>query len=845
MGRVQLSEAIFSIGANGVVSVPGSGGSVGIYERGGTALVTIYAGTAGTAVYGNPRPISNGYAAGYVDAGSYDIVATIDGRSSGTIEWEASRADSVVTESKFDTPNVNRLVPAWNQEAEKIRWGLPGRLGVRQFGIALGSSGATNAAKINDALDEIKDALATVDALGDTPGPAILDLDFIGYCKTESPLIVPSNTTFDGQGDRTILQLTGAEGAGNCNVIQSESWGDPSAMDRGIHLRNFRILGNKAGQEIRPVQAYIGADTAVSTTPTTVPYLGDLSGVTEFPAYFWSGYMVIRATGKTTSGLGGDLTGVTLLSGTDTVRKGSWLTPFNAQGHGIALQATRCHVRAYITDCAGSGIAFQGPDPYSTGLYAPENLVQSGTRVSSCEGYGIEVGCNAPDGHVADGAIPGPDNKRGPIIVRSNDWMIENSHPVGTWGSKVSPVPQGILIAASSVKVKGYYFDTLPGTGITFDTAIQGWTNVNNCQIAFGEHFQSGWGVIGGSPAILFRGIKNHGNVARAQFFGANLTGPISYGFQNAPGARTVGVQNFAAPTNGKIQVRSTMNLAFASAVYGPILFGSDTIEYTGKQECLTKLTQTALAGDTTLHVENTEGLWGGDAFDASGTICVMSENGSGTFVHHQLAYTSKTATTFVLAAPLAADILASGERGCVSQFFLTGCTGGATTSKADGSSGYVDAQTVSITEDSYVAPIFRTYQNDMFSNYTPGPVVAGVAGGLPMSSDRPSVRSASYASTVTPNVPNTDILEIGALTGDITIANPANSTPVDGQGLRLRLSQDGVGGRTITWGSQFAFGTDMTTAMIPTAANAKWEMAFRWHAGTSKWRCTSILRGF
>lgn len=103
---------------------------------------------------------------------------------------------------------------------------------------------------------------------------------------------------------------------------------------------------------------------------------------------------------------------------------------------------------------------------------------------------------------------------------------------------------------------------------------------------------------------------------------------------------------------------------------------------------------------------------------------------------------------------------------------------------------------------------------------------------------------AATYAATVTPNADTTDVLNVGALTGALALANPTG-TPLDGQNLRVRLAQDATGSRAITFGTAYAFGTDVTAALIPTAASAKWEMLFTWHAGDSKWRATAIVRGF
>lgn len=108
------------------------------------------------------------------------------------------------------------------------------------------------------------------------------------------------------------------------------------------------------------------------------------------------------------------------------------------------------------------------------------------------------------------------------------------------------------------------------------------------------------------------------------------------------------------------------------------------------------------------------------------------------------------------------------------------------------------------------------------------------------------SVQPIAYAATITPDAGSgTDqVVNVGTLTGNITINNPTGS-PVDGQIIRFRLAQDATGGRTITWGAGYVFGTDVTTALIPTTASAKYVLLFSWDATTSKWRALSIVRGF
>lgn len=107
-------------------------------------------------------------------------------------------------------------------------------------------------------------------------------------------------------------------------------------------------------------------------------------------------------------------------------------------------------------------------------------------------------------------------------------------------------------------------------------------------------------------------------------------------------------------------------------------------------------------------------------------------------------------------------------------------------------------------------------------------------------------VAAISFASTVTPAVTTgTDLVaNVGTLTGAITIANPTG-TPADGQTVTLRFVYDGTGGYAITFGTAYAFGTDITAALIPSAASSKWEMLFQYCAADSKWRAKAIVRGF
>lgn len=104
-----------------------------------------------------------------------------------------------------------------------------------------------------------------------------------------------------------------------------------------------------------------------------------------------------------------------------------------------------------------------------------------------------------------------------------------------------------------------------------------------------------------------------------------------------------------------------------------------------------------------------------------------------------------------------------------------------------------------------------------------------------------------SYASTITPSLGSTGanlILNVGAFTNNVTFANPTG-TPVDGQSILMRMSQNATGGYSVTWGTNYVFGTDVTAALIPTAASASWEMVWTYNASATKWRAMAISRGF
>lgn len=95
-----------------------------------------------------------------------------------------------------------------------------------------------------------------------------------------------------------------------------------------------------------------------------------------------------------------------------------------------------------------------------------------------------------------------------------------------------------------------------------------------------------------------------------------------------------------------------------------------------------------------------------------------------------------------------------------------------------------------------------------------------------------------AYGATVTPDLSKASLLNIGALTGNITIAAPSSSFNT-GNHLTIVFNQDGTGGRTVTWNAAF------NTTWQPTKiANSTSSISFTWDASTSLWQPISTSGG-
>ena len=96
-----------------------------------------------------------------------------------------------------------------------------------------------------------------------------------------------------------------------------------------------------------------------------------------------------------------------------------------------------------------------------------------------------------------------------------------------------------------------------------------------------------------------------------------------------------------------------------------------------------------------------------------------------------------------------------------------------------------------------------------------------------------------SYGATVTIDLNRGNFVRVASLGGNVIIANPTNRADVTGEEIVVELKQDGAGGRTVTWGSDFA--TGMTA--IDAAANKGSRWTFILSGG--KWSQVSFASTF
>lgn len=129
-------------------------------------------------------------------------------------------------------------------------------------------------------------------------------------------------------------------------------------------------------------------------------------------------------------------------------------------------------------------------------------------------------------------------------------------------------------------------------------------------------------------------------------------------------------------------------------------------------------------------------------------------------------------------------------------------------------------------------------------------PIVLSVDGVLPSSTGAVTLNAKrqktpltlTFASSIATDVSLADLFRV-TLTGPATLANPTGM--IDGQLVRWEFKQDATGGRVLTLGAKFVFGTDLPSITLSTAPGVTDILGAVYHAGDDEWRVVALAKGF
>jgi hypothetical protein len=104
-----------------------------------------------------------------------------------------------------------------------------------------------------------------------------------------------------------------------------------------------------------------------------------------------------------------------------------------------------------------------------------------------------------------------------------------------------------------------------------------------------------------------------------------------------------------------------------------------------------------------------------------------------------------------------------------------------------------------------------------------------------------PAVVALTFGTTIAVNAALGNVFAVTLTASTGTLANPSN--PVDGQPIRVRITQDGTGSRTLAFGTAWDFGA-AGTPTLSTAAGACDYVVGEYNAAKGKW-CVSFAGGY
>lgn len=109
-----------------------------------------------------------------------------------------------------------------------------------------------------------------------------------------------------------------------------------------------------------------------------------------------------------------------------------------------------------------------------------------------------------------------------------------------------------------------------------------------------------------------------------------------------------------------------------------------------------------------------------------------------------------------------------------------------------------------------------------------------------------PAVVALTFGSSIAVNAAAGNIFKVTLTASTGTLANPtfsAGSQP-DGQEIKIRVTQDGTGSRTLAYGTAYDFGA-AGAPTLSTAAGKVDEIKFEFNAALSKWCFTGAGLGY
>jgi hypothetical protein len=119
-------------------------------------------------------------------------------------------------------------------------------------------------------------------------------------------------------------------------------------------------------------------------------------------------------------------------------------------------------------------------------------------------------------------------------------------------------------------------------------------------------------------------------------------------------------------------------------------------------------------------------------------------------------------------------------------------------------------------------APVISGCQNVRIVNGNLGPGIV------------PPVVPLTFGTTLNINASLGNVFTVTLTASTGTFAAP--TLPQDGQVIRIRITQDATGGRTVAWNSAFDWGHGNSAPTLSTTANVTDVLGFEYNAATSKW---------